>query len=122
MPVQFKQINTPGYYTKTIYYKTPLGIQSFDQQVFEVKQDQPKEQAMLVVEGKETIGIQFIDTEYLFDKRKGLVSIQVNDEEILKQAPKPIFYRALTDNDRGAKQTYANWLNASLFQNVVDFK
>ena len=92
MPVQFKQINTPGYYTKTIYYKTPLGIQSFDQQVFEVKQDQPKEQAMLVVEGKETIGIQFIDTEYLFDKRKGLVSIQVNDEEILKQAPKPIFY------------------------------
>ena len=39
---------------------------------------------MLVVEGKETIGIQFIDTEYLFDKRKGLVSIQVNDEEILK--------------------------------------
>ena len=122
MPVQFKQINTPGYYTKTIYYKTPLGIQSFDQQVFEVKQDQPKEQAMLVVEGKETIGIQFIDTEYLFDKRNGLVSIQVNDEEIFKQAPRPIFYRALTDNDRGAKQTYANWLNASLFQNVVDFK
>ena len=122
MPVQFKQINTPGYYTKRIYYKTPLGIQSFDQQVFEVKQDQPKEQAMLVVEGKETIGIQFIDTEYLFDKRKGLVSIQVNDEEILKQAPRPVFYRALTDNDRGAKQTYANWLNASLFQNVVDFK
>lgn len=77
---------------------------------------------MLVVEGKETIGIQFIDTEYLFDKRKGLVSIQVNDEEILKQAPRPVFYRALTDNDRGAKQTYANWLNASLFQNVVDFK
>ena len=34
----------------------------------------------------------------------------------------PSFYRALTDNDRGAKQTYANWLNASLFQNVVDFK
>ncbi len=122
MPVQFKQINTPGYYTKTIYYKTPLGIQSFDQQVFEVKQDHPKEKAMLVVEGKETIGIQFIDTEYLFDKRKGLVSIQVNDEEILKQAPKPLFYRALTDNDRGAKQTYANWLNASLFQYVVDFK
>ena len=115
MPVQFKQINTPGYYTKTIYYKTPLGIQSFDQQVFEVKQDHPKEKAMLVVEGKETIGIQFIDTEYLFDKRKGLVSIQVNDEEILKQAPKPLFYRALTDNDRGAKQTYANWINASLF-------
>ena len=122
MPVQFKQINTPGYYTKTIYYKTPLGIQAFDQQVFEVKQDQPKESAMLVVEGQNTIGIQFIYTEYLFDKRKGLVSIQVNDEELLKEAPKPVFYRALTDNDRGAKQTYANWLNASLFQNVIDFK
>lgn len=122
MPVQFKQINTPGYYTKTIYYKTPLGIQAFDQQVFEVKQDQPKESAMLVVEGKNTIGIQFMDTEYLFDKRKGLVSIQVNDTELLQEAPKPVFYRALTDNDRGAKQTYANWLNASLFQNVIDFK
>ena len=122
MPVQFKQINTPGYYTKTIYYKTPLGIQAFDQQVFEVKQDQPKESAMLVVEGQNTIGIQFMDTEYLFDKRKGLVSIQVNDTELLQETPKPVFYRALTDNDRGAKQTYANWLNASLFQNVVDFK
>ena len=122
MPVQFKQINTPGYYTKTIYYKTPLGIQAFDQQVFEVKQDQPKESAMLVVEGQNTIGIQFMDTEYLFDKRKGLVSIQINDTELLQEAPKPVFYRALTDNDRGAKQTYANWLNASLFQNVVDFK
>ena len=122
MPVQFKQINTPGYYTKTIYYKTPLGIQAFDQQVFEVKQDQPKESAMLVVEGQNTIGIQFMDTEYLFDKRKGLVSILVNDTELLQEAPKPVFYRALTDNDCGAKQTYANWLNASLFQNVIDFK
>lgn len=122
MPVQFKQINTPGYYTKTIYYKTPLGIQAFDQQVFEVKQDQSKESAMLVVEGQNTIGIQFMDTEYLFDKRKGLVSIQVNDTELLQETPKPVFYRALTDNDRGAKQTYANWLNASLFQNVIDFK
>ncbi len=63
-----------------------------------------------------------MDTEYLFDKRKGLVSIQVNDTELLQEAPKPVFYRALTDNDRGAKQTYANWLNASLFQNVIDFK
>ena len=122
MPVQFKQINTPGYYTKTIYYKTPFGIQSFDQQVFEVKEDEPNAQAMLVVEGQNTIGVQFIDTEYLFDKRKGLVSIRVNDEEILKEAPKPIFYRALTDNDRGAKQNFAPWLNASLFQNVKDFK
>ena len=122
MPVQFKQINTPGYYTKTIYYKTPFGIQSFDQQVFEVKEDEPNTQAMLVVEGQNTIGVQFIDTEYLFDKRKGLVSILVNNEEILKEAPRPIFYRALTDNDRGAKQNFAPWLNASLFQYVTDFK
>lgn len=77
---------------------------------------------MFVVEGISTIGIQFKDIEYLFDKRKGLVSIKVDDKEMLKQAPKPIFYRALTDNDRGAKQTYSNWLNASLFQNVIDFK
>ena len=122
MPVQFKQINTPGYYTKTIYYKTPFGIQSFDQQVFEVKEDEPNTQAMLVVEGQNTIGVQFIDTEFLFDKRKGLVSILVNNEEILKEAPRPIFYRALTDNDRGAKQNFAPWLNASLFQYVTDFK
>ena len=122
MPVQFKQINTPGYYTKTIYYKTPFGIQSFDQQVFEVKEDEPNTQAMLVVEGQNTIGVQFIDTEYLFDKRKGLVSILVNNKEILKEAPRPIFYRALTDNDRGAKQNFAPWLNASLFQHVTDFK
>lgn len=122
MPVQFKQINTPGYYTKTIYYKTPFGIQSFDQQVFEVKEDEPNAQAMLVVEGQNTVGVQFIDTEFLFDKRKGLVSILVDNEELLKEAPRPIFYRALTDNDRGAKQSFAPWLNASLFQHVTDFK
>ena len=74
MPVQFKQINTPGYYTKTIYYKTPLGIQSFDQQVFEVKQDQPKEQAMLVVEGKETIGIQSVSYTHL-SRTKGIITL-----------------------------------------------
>ena len=122
MPVQFKQINTPGYYTKTIYYKTPFGIQSFDQQVFEVKEDEPNAKAMLVVEGQNTVGVQFIDTEFLFDKRKGLVSILVNNEELLKEAPRPIFYRALTDNDRGANQSFAPWLNASLFQHVTDFK
>ena len=107
MPVQFKQINTPGYYTKQFIIKHQFGIQSFDQQVFEVKEDEPNTQAMLVVEGQNTIGVQFIDTEYLFDKRKGLVSILVNNEEILKEAPRPIFYRALTDNDRGAKQNFA---------------
>ena len=69
MPVQFKQINTQAITQKPSTTNT-IRHSILDQQVFEVKQDHPKEKAMLVVEGKETIGIQFIDTEYLFDKRK----------------------------------------------------
>lgn len=122
MPVQFKQMNTPGLYTKTIYYKTPLGIQSFDQQVFEVKQNISKSKVMQVIEGTDTIGIHFDDIEYLFDKKKGLVSIVYDHQKVLKNGLKPIFYRALTDNDRGAKQNFAPWLNASLFQECTSFK
>lgn len=122
MPVQFKQMNEPGLYTKTIYYKTKLGISSFDQQVFEVKQENTNAYPMMVIEGVCTIGIQFEDTEYLFDKQKGLVSIRYKNHEILKDGLKPIFYRASTDNDAGAKEYYSSWLNASLFQSITDFK
>ena len=122
MPVQFKQMNEAGIYTKTIYYKNVYGIQSFDQQVFEIKQENTSTYPMKIIHGQENIGIQFEDVEYLFNKRKGLVSIKYQDTEILKNGIHPIFYRALTDNDRGANFTSSTWLNASLFQKIIDFQ
>lgn len=122
MPVQFKQMNEPGLYTKTIYYKTALGVQAFDQQVFEVKQNISQAKIMHVIEGKDNVSIQYEDIEYYFNKKKGLVSIQYEGHEIIKQGIHPIFYRALTDNDRGAQFKSASWLNATLFQECIDFK
>ena len=122
MPVQFKQINEPGIYTKTIYYKNTWGVQSFDQQVFEIKQENTQTYPMKIIHGQDYIGIQFEDIEYLFDTHEGLVSIEHQGIQILKDRPKPIFYRALTDNDRGAHFSSSSWLAASLFQTCIDFK
>lgn len=124
IPVEFQQANTPGYYTKTIYYKNKLGILSFNQQAFEIKDTNIHSALKKVIHGDGNIGIQFEHTQLLFHKQKGLTSIQIDSQEILKSAPKPIFYRALTDNDRGCQleMETSTWLNASLFQKVIDFK
>ena len=75
-----------------------------------------------VVYGDYTLGIHGEEFDYIFSYAQGgLESLVKNGYEWLYRCPKPTFWRALTDNDRGSKFHIksGSWLAADMF---VDFK
>lgn len=68
-----------------------------------------------VVEGVYNIGVAGEHFEVLFSKKFGLISYKVRGKELLKDMPRPNFWRALTDNDRGYRMgfEYGKWKLAS---------
>ncbi|ACJ76016.1 beta-galactosidase [Thermosipho africanus TCF52B] len=65
------------------------------------------------------------DVEYIFSKTSGLLEqIIFNGKEILKEALKPNFWRAPTDNDIGNKmpERLKVWKKASYLRRLHDFK
>ncbi len=75
-----------------------------------------------VVYGDYTLGVHGEGYDYIFSYAQGgLESIVKNGYEWLYRAPKPTFWRALTDNDRGSKfhVKSGSWLAADTF---IDFK
>ena len=55
-----------------------------------------------IVFGDVVLGVHGTGFEYLFSYQAGgLESMVVNGREWLYRAPKPTFWRAVTDNDRG---------------------
>lgn len=80
----------------------------------------PEKQPLLqVVQGTYNLGVRGENFEALFDKgTKGLVSYVYGGREMIKEVPKPNFWRAPTDNDFGNQMPYryAQWKTASLYQ------
>ena len=79
---------------------------------------------MDIVFGDSCIGVKDKDREYIFSlQTKGLESLKKRGVEWLFRSPKPTFWRATTDNDRGngfsAKSSL--WLGADMFINLVGF-
>lgn len=75
-----------------------------------------------VVYGDYTLGVHGEGFDYIFSYAQGgLESIVKNGYEWLYRCPKPTFWRALTDNDRGSKFHIksGSWLAADMF---IDFK
>ena len=75
-----------------------------------------------VVYGDYTLGVHGEGYDYIFSyAQRGLESIVKNGYEWLYRCPKPTFWRALTDNDRGSKFHIksGSWLSADMF---IDFK
>lgn len=75
-----------------------------------------------VVYGDYTLGVHGKGFDYIFSySQGGLESIVKNGYEWLYRCPKPTFWRALTDNDRGSKFHIksGSWLAADTF---IDFK
>lgn len=75
-----------------------------------------------VVYGDYTLGVHGEGYDYIFSySQGGLESIVKNGYEWLYRCPKPTFWRALTDNDRGSKFHIksGSWLAADMF---IDFK
>lgn len=71
-----------------------------------------------VVFGDVVLGVHGEDFEYLFSySTGGMESMVVNGREWLYRTPKPTFWRATTDNDRGSGFSCrsAMWMGADLF-------
>lgn len=77
-----------------------------------------KKSLLRVVYGDYTLGVYGQDVHYIFSYATGgLESLVKSDMEWLYRTPKPTFWRALTDNDRGSKFhiTSGRWLAADMF-------
>ena len=79
--------------------------------------------ALRVVYGDFTLGVHGEGFDYIFSYAQGgLESIVKNGYEWLYRCPKPTFWRALTDNDRGSKfhVKSGSWLAADMFIDCKD--
>ena len=76
-----------------------------------------------VVYGDFTLGVHGEGVDYIFSyARGGLESIVKNGYEWLYRCPKPTFWRALTDNDRGSRFHIksGSWLAADMYIDCKD--
>lgn len=74
--------------------------------------------ALRIVYGDYTLGVHGEGFDYIFSySQGGLESIMKNGYEWLYRCPKPTFWRALTDNDRGSSFHIksGSWLAADMF-------
>ena len=79
--------------------------------------------ALRVVYGDYTLGVHGEGFDYIFSySQGGLESLVKNGYEWLYRCPKPTFWRALTDNDRGSKFHIksGSWLAADMFIHFKD--
>ena len=85
--------------------------------------DCTNKKALKVVYGDFTLGVHGEGFEYIFSYAQGgLESIVKDGYEWLYRCPKPTFWRALTDNDRGSKFHIksGSWLAADQFIDCKD--
>ena len=78
-----------------------------------------------IINGDFNLGVWANGLKVLFSKDKGgLISLKYADRELIKQKPRLTFWRALTDNDRGAGYGFdmAMWENAGKFAKQTDFQ
>ncbi len=78
-----------------------------------------------VVYGDFTLGVHGADFDYIFSYAQGgLESLVKNGYEWLYRCPKPTFWRALTDNDRGSQfhLKSGSWLSADMFIGCRDIE
>lgn len=85
--------------------------------------DYTNKMPLRVVYGDFTLGVHGEGFDYIFSYAQGgLESIVKNGYEWLYRCPKPTFWRALTDNDRGSKFHIksGSWLAADMFIDCID--
>lgn len=85
--------------------------------------DYTNKKSLRVVYGDFTLGVHGEGFDYIFSYAQGgLESIVKNGYEWLYRCPKPTFWRALTDNDRGSKFQIksGSWLAADMFVDCKD--
>ncbi|MNH74348.1 Beta-galactosidase [compost metagenome] len=101
---------------------------SFGQYIFTVEEQPVSQPAapsgkLKIIEGDVNIGITGEGFSALFSKQVGsLVSLQYGGQEMIAVPPVPLFWRAMTDNDKGAGLGFeaAGWYAASLARRCVN--
>jgi len=76
-----------------------------------------------IVHGDVNIGVKNDDFSVLFSKQEGgIVSLRYEGIEMITRVPMPIYWRAMTDNDKGTNQGFrcGQWLQASMFQSCIN--
>lgn len=74
--------------------------------------------ALRIIYGDATLGVKGEDFRYIFSYATGgLESLHIKGKEWLYRTPRPTFWRALTDNDRGSGFHLRSgmWLSADMF-------
>lgn len=77
-----------------------------------------------VVTGTANIGVHGTNFSSIFSVQKGtMVSLNYGGQEMIEQAPAPLFWRAQTDNDLGIQAGFdkSGWYAASLGQKCVGY-
>lgn len=82
-----------------------------------------KQKPLDIVEGDGNIGIRYNDFSVLFANSEGMISLKYGDHEYIARAPRPVFSRASTDNERGYGHDHASamWFGASTFYKCTQF-
>ncbi|MNZ62001.1 Beta-galactosidase [compost metagenome] len=78
-----------------------------------------------VVEGDVNIGVHGRDFSVMFSKQAGtLISVKYSGREMISSPPAPLFWRAMTDNDKGAGMHFdsSTWYAASLSRRTLSFE
>ncbi|MDS0527063.1 DUF4981 domain-containing protein [Clostridium sp. SHJSY1] len=96
-------------------------IVAFGQYVFSIKEEEPKikQNKFKVIHGDINIGVKNENFSVLFSRQEGgIVSLRYDGKEMITRAPMPIYWRAMTDNDKGNSHGFrcGQWLQASMFQ------
>lgn len=79
--------------------------------------------SLRVVYGDFSLGVHGVGFDYIFSYQQGgMESLVKNGYEWLYRCPKPTFWRALTDNDRGSRFHIKSgqWLAADMFIDCID--
>lgn len=136
--LKFPQRNEKGEYAvnvafklikSTLWAKTGYAV-AFDQFVYKSEVDNLKEENTYkltkqfnVIYGDVNIGVKNENFSVLFSKQEGgIVSLRYDGKEMITRTPKPIYWRALTDNDNGTGAGFrtGKWLQSSMFQQCKD--
>lgn len=98
--------------------KMESGIVKTEKDQKHKKKQQSEKNKLRLVFGDVTLGVHGKNFDYIFSYQTGgPESLVTSGMEWLYRTPKPTFWRATTDNDRGNKFPYASsmWLGADLF-------
>lgn len=125
--LKFPEDNRKGEYSINVYLKlknetlwAEAGyVISYDQFIYSIEESNEEELSKVkVIEGDINIGVKNKDFSVLFSKQAaGMISLRYRGKEFITVPPMPIFFRALTDNDRGNGHGFrcAQWYMASMF-------